>query len=415
MEKKTSIRWKLLAIVLFPILFLGLGIFFFGITLIYGFATNSIRDEVETTTYLLKGCFDLSVRGDYVYEDGIFKKGDINITDSTMLYDIKENSDIDTTIFWGDTRILTTIEDEYGVSAVRTKADSDVRQTVLENGENYFSKKIDINGMDYIGYYTPLKNDDNSIVGMVFAGKPTESVYSQIGKIMLVFLVFSLIAIVAALIAGRRFSESMIVDIGLIKQYLHTLSDGDLNTVMDERIGKRTDEIGEIGIYADKMRYALKNLIELDVLTSLYNRRSCHNKIRALIRDNKNFTFVMCDIDWFKKINDQYGHECGDYILVSISEILKNSVQDCGFASRWGGEEFLLIYELDLENVKKRVEKLLVDIRDKVFEYEGYKIHVTMTFGVKEMTPGIPYENEIKVADDNLYKGKNAGRNQIVC
>ena len=233
MKKKTSIRWKLLAIVLFPILFLGLGIFFFGITLIYGFATNSIRDEVETTTYLLKGCFDLSVRGDYVYEDGIFKKGDINITDSTMLYDIKENSDIDTTIFWGDTRILTTIEDEYGVSAVRTKADSDVRQTVLENGGNYFSKKIDINGMDYIGYYTPLKNDDNSIVGMVFAGKPTESVYSQIGKIMLVFLVFSLIAIVAALIAGRRFSESMIVDIGLIKQYLHTLSDGDLNTVMD--------------------------------------------------------------------------------------------------------------------------------------------------------------------------------------
>ena len=75
LEKKTSIRWKLLAIVLFPILFLGLGIFFFGITLIYGFATNSIRDEVETTTYLLKGCFDLSVRGDYVYEDGIFKKG----------------------------------------------------------------------------------------------------------------------------------------------------------------------------------------------------------------------------------------------------------------------------------------------------------------------------------------------------
>lgn len=415
MKKKTSIRWKLLAIVLFPILFLGLGIFFFGVSLIYGFAANSIRSEVETATYLLKGCFDLSVRGDYVYEDGILKKGDINITDSTMLYEVKENSHVDTTIFWGDTRILTTIEDEYGVSAVKTKADSNVKRTVLENGENYFSKKIDINGTDYIGYYTPLKNGDNSIVGMVFAGKPTELVYKQIGKIMLVFLTFSLIAILAALIAGRRFSRSMIVDIGLIKQYLHTLSDGDLNIVMDERIAERTDEIGEIGIYADKMRYALKNLIELDALTSLYNRRSCSNKIRTLIKDNKKFTFVMCDIDWFKKINDQYGHECGDYILVSISEMLKNSVQDCGFASRWGGEEFLLIYELDLKDVKEKVEKLLVDIRDKVFEYEGYEIHVTMTFGVKEMTPGIPYEDEIRVADDNLYKGKNAGRNQIVC
>lgn len=415
MKKRTSIRWKLLTIVLLPILFLGLGMFSFGITLIHGFATNSVRDEVETTTYLLKGCFDLSVRGDYVYEDGIFKKGNINITDSTMLYQIKKNSNIDTTIFWGDTRILTTIEDKYGVSAVKTKADSSVKEAVLQNGENYFSNKLDINGVDYIGYYTPLRNDDQNIVGMVFAGKPTEFVYRQIGKIMLGFLIFSLMAILVALIASRRFSESMIVDIDLIKQYLHTLSDGDLNIVMDERIARRTDEIGEIGVYVDKVCAALRNLIELDALTSLYNRRSCHNKIRALIKEEKKLTFVMCDIDWFKKINDRYGHECGDYILVSISEMLKNSVQDCGFASRWGGEEFLLVYETGLKNVRGKVEDLLDNICNRVFIYKEQTIHVTMTFGMAEMRQGVPYENEIKVADDNLYKGKNAGRNQIVC
>lgn len=415
MKKKTSINWKMRTIVLFPILLLGLGILFFGIVLIYGFATNIVRNEVETTTYLLKGCFDLSVRGDYSYEDGMLKKGDINITDSTMLYQVRNNAGIDTTIFWGDTRILTTVENEYGVSAIKTKADSDVRQKVLENGENYFSKKLIINGTHYIGYYTPLKNDDESVVGMVFAGKPASVVYRQIGKIMFVFLVFSVLAIVVALIVSKRFSEKMIVDIGLIKQYLQILSDGDLSVTMDKRVVNRTDELGEIGVYVDKVSSALKNLIELDALTSLYNRRSCHNHLRALIKENSVITFVMCDIDWFKSINDRYGHECGDYILVEIAAMLQESVKDCGFASRWGGEEFLLIYRFGMQDAREKAEKLLEDIREREFIYQDQTIHVTMTFGIKEIEKDIPYEDIIKAADDNLYKGKNAGRNQVVC
>lgn len=414
MKKRTSISRKMQTIVLLPILLLGLGILFFGIVLIYGFASNIVRNEVETTTYLLKGCFDLSVRGDYSYEEGMLKKGDINITDSTMLYQVKDNTSIDTTIFWGDTRILTTVENEYGVSAIKTKAQSEVKERVLENGENYFSNRLNINGLSYIGYYTPLKNDDD-IVGMVFAGKPAAAVYRQIGKIMLVFLAFSLVAIVVALVVSRQFSERMIGDIGLIKQYLHVLSDGDLNVTMDERVVNRTDELGEIGIYVDKVSSALKNLIELDALTSLYNRRSCHNHLRALLKQDSKVTFVMCDIDWFKSINDQYGHECGDYILVGISKMLQESVKDCGFASRWGGEEFLLVYRLGMQEAKRKAEQLLNDIRAKVFTYQEQEIHITMTFGIKELEKDVPYEEVIKAADDNLYKGKNAGRNQVVC
>ncbi|MDE5862816.1 MAG: diguanylate cyclase [Lachnospiraceae bacterium] len=415
MKKRTSISRKMQTIVLLPILLLGLGILFFGIVLIYGFASNIVRNEVETTTYLLKGCFDLSVRGDYSYEDGMLKKGDINITDSTMLYQVKNNANIDTTIFWGDTRILTTVENEYGVSAIKTKANSEVKQRVLENGENYFSNRLNINGSSYIGYYTPLKNDDDSIVGMVFAGKPASMVYQQIGNIMVVFLAFSIVAIVVALVVSKRFSQKMIGDIGLIKQYLHVLSDGDLSITIDERVVNRTDELGEIGVYADKVSSALKNLIELDALTSLYNRRSCHNHLRALIKQDCDVTFVMCDIDWFKSINDQYGHECGDYILVGVSEMLQESVKDCGFASRWGGEEFLLVYRLGIQEAKEKTEKLLLDLREKVFTYQEQTIHITMTFGIKEMEKDVPYEEVIKAADDNLYKGKKAGRNQVVC
>lgn len=413
-NQRNSIRWKLLSISLLPTILLGLAIFIFGIFLIYGLSADNIHDELETTTYVLKGCFDLTVRGDYTYEDGMLKKGSINISDSTMLYDIKSKSEIDTTIFWEDTRILTTVENQYGVSAVGTKADEEVVHKVLDDGENFFAKRIQIDGRDYIGYYTPLQNDGGSIVGMIFAGKPTEIVYRNIGKIMLWFMVFSILAILFSSVSNRKFSKSMIEDIDLIKQYLHTISDGNLVGSIDKRITKRKDEIGEIGIYADKMCMALKNLVELDSLTSLYNRRSCNNQIKALIEENRKFTVVMCDIDWFKKINDQYGHDCGDYILTSISAMIRSSVGENGFASRWGGEEFLLIYELDLEAVKQKVEILAEQIRNFVFEYEDKQVKVTMTFGIKEMVGDIPYEEIIKEADDKLYTGKRNGRNQIV-
>ncbi len=413
-SKRNSIKWKLLSISLLPTTLLGAAIFIFGIFLIYGLAADNIHDELETTTYVLKGCFDLTVRGDYTYEDGMLKKGSINISDSTMLYDIKNKSEIDTTIFWRDTRILTTVENQYGVSAAGTKADQEVARMVLEEGENFFAKRIQIDGRDFIGYYTPLQNEGGEIVGMIFAGKPTEIVYRNVGKIILWFLIFSMLAILFSSVSSRKFSIGMIKDIDLIKQYLRTISDGNLVGSIDKRITMRKDEIGEIGVYAEKMCIALKNLVELDSLTALYNRRSCNNQLKALIRENKKFTVVMCDIDWFKKINDQYGHDCGDYILTSISTMIRGSVDGCGFASRWGGEEFLLIYELDLEDVKQKVEMLAEHIRNNIFEYEEKQVRVTMTFGIKEMAGNVPYEEVIKEADDKLYTGKRNGRNQIV-
>lgn len=412
-NKRQSIRWKIFSIILLPTTLLGLAVFVFGIYLIYEFASENIREELETTTYVLKGCFDLTVRGDYTYDGEILMKGDVNISDSTMLYDIKDSAGVDTTVFWGDVRVLTTVENEYGISAVGTKAEKEVAGIVIDQGENYYSNNVTVNGSRYIGYYTPLLNG-KTVVGMVFAGKPMKIVYLRIGEIMLWFLIFTVLAILFAAVISRKFSEGLILDINGIKQYLHRISDGDFADSVDDRIAGRQDEIGEIGVYADKMRLALKTLVELDALTSLYNRRSCNNRLKTLVKHQKQFTIVMCDIDWFKKINDQYGHDCGDYILTSISEMIRESIADCGFASRWGGEEFLLIYELDFEKVKEKVEALAKQIRENEFSYNEQQIKVTMTFGVKEAEQGVAYEEIIKAADERLYVGKRDGRNQIV-
>lgn len=414
-KKRNGIRKKLLFVVLAPIGVLGAMIIIFGVILLYQSYTRSIQDELTSTTNILTDCLELTVRGDYSYEDGMLLKGDLNITDSTMLYRVKEKSEIDTTIFWQDTRILSTVEDEYGVSAVGTKAGPEVVEAVLKQGKDYYSNALDINGVTYIGYYKPLENNDHSIVGMVFAGKRRQLVYKKVCGILLWFLVFSVIAVIIAICLSRPFSNHMVSDINVINEFLKTISEGDLTVILDESIAGRNDELGAIGMYASKMENDLKKLIETDPLTSLYNRRSCNNKLHVLEKQGIKFCVVMCDIDWFKKINDNYGHGAGDYVLVAVSDIIQENIKDCGFASRWGGEEFLLVYQTDFPTVKEKVGQLQKRIREFDFLYNGETIKITMTFGIEAGDKDDSSEDKIKNSDKKLYIGKNNGRDQIVC
>lgn len=415
-KKKTiGIRRKLFSMILFPIVSLSVMIILFGMLFLYHSYTRNIRDELASTTNILIDCLDWTVRGDYSYEKDMLIKGDLNITDSTMLYRIKEKSDIDTTIFWQDTRVLTTVEGQYGVSAVGTKAGPQVIRAVLEQGQDYYSDDLNINGVAYIGYYRPLQNSDQAIVGMVFAGKNKEQVYRNIFFILVWFVLLSLIAILLASSLTRVFSARMVSDIDVINGFLKTISEGDLTAALDERIEGRNDELGTIGQYATKMRNDLKKMIEMDPLTNLYNRRSCNNKLNVLEREQAEYSVVMCDIDWFKKINDNYGHDAGDYILVMVSKMIQDNIKDSGFASRWGGEEFLLVYEMDFEQTRKRVEQLQKDIREFDFQYGDVHIGITLTFGLEEYNRTGSYEERIKSADNKLYIGKNNGRDQIVC
>ncbi len=413
-NRKRSIKEKLLSVVLFPTLMLSLLTVIIGVSLIYAFYANSIHDELAATTKMMLNCLELTVRGDYMYIDGMLIKGDINITDSTMLYRIKEETDIDTTIFWKDERILTTMESESGVSAVGTKANPNVKKAVLVNGEEYFSKNVMVLGQKYIGYYTPLENSSHEVVGMIFAGKKKNRVYLEIGRLIMWFVIFSGVAVAIATFLCKKYSNKMVLDIATINQYLKSISEGDLGVSLDGRIEERRDEIGEIGTYATRMRRNLQELIEMDPLTALFNRRSCNHKLLSLMKKEAVFTVVMCDIDWFKKINDNYGHDAGDYVLKEISAILRNSVENYGFASRWGGEEFLLVYNLPGGQTLTEVEDIQRKIREFPFSYEEKELKITMTFGVEERGEETSYEQIIREADNKLYIGKNSGRDQII-
>lgn len=413
-KNEKSIRTKLISMVLLPILALALMIISIGIVVLYQFYTKSVRNELTAATNTVLDCLNLTVKGDYAYESGMLIKGDLNITDSTMLYRIKDKSQIDITIFWEDTRILSTVADASGVSAVGTKANKEVAEAVLERGECYYSTSLDISGVPYIGYYMPIENVDHTVVGMIFAGKSKELVYRELRTVLLWFLAFSGIAGILAAMFSSIYANRMVADINIINKFIKTIAEGDLTANLDKRIAGRNDELGRIGEYASRMGKDLKKLIERDPLTTLYNRRSCNNKLKVLESEKSQYTIVMCDIDWFKKINDAYGHDAGDYVLVTLSELIWANVRGCGFASRWGGEEFLLVYQLEYEAAMEKVRQIQQEVRAYDFTYEGKTIKVTMSFGVEMEDASMPYEQRILIADENLYIAKNNGRDRIV-
>ena len=161
----------------------------------------------------------------------------------------------------------------------------------------------------------------------------------------------------------------------------------------------------------------LKLMSETDTLTKLMNRRFAeHELISYDESNNKKFiSIALGDIDFFKNINDTYGHECGDYVLYTLAGKFKNHMKNQGFVCRWGGEEFLFVYEgKNGDDARIELEKLRKQIETFPFEYEGNAFNVHMTFGLEEYSNKIGHVKTIESADKKLYLGKESGRNCVV-
>ena len=163
----------------------------------------------------------------------------------------------------------------------------------------------------------------------------------------------------------------------------------------------------------------MEKLATTDTLTGLFNRRKMLESIQQeevrFRRDKKPFLLVITDIDYFKKFNDNYGHDCGDYVLQQVSELMKVSLRQQDVVSRWGGEEFLIMLpETELAGGIMAIEKLRETLASTVYKYEGNTFSVTMTFGVTLYDGSCNIDACIKHADEVLYAGKRGGRNRVV-
>lgn len=162
----------------------------------------------------------------------------------------------------------------------------------------------------------------------------------------------------------------------------------------------------------------LKEQKYIDQLTGLNNRSGFYsvysNRIMSQNMESRN-SIIICDIDYFKKVNDTYGHNVGDEVLVYVAGILKESCQNLGEVIRWGGEEFIILLpDCDLDSAAQIAEKLRATIENGECVSEDTTIKVTMSFGVVEIDLKKDVAENIKSADDNLYRAKKEGRNRIV-
>lgn len=156
----------------------------------------------------------------------------------------------------------------------------------------------------------------------------------------------------------------------------------------------------------------LKEMSYVDRLTGLYNRHYMMDKLEKATEQNSLSTVAMIDIDDFKKINDVYGHNAGDYVLQNLSQIMKDV---CGESviSRWGGEEFLLLFE-NYTGAKDTMENLRATVEKTKFEFEGQRIKVSVTVGIADRGEQKSIDKWVQSADNRLYVGKKQGKNVII-
>ncbi len=165
-----------------------------------------------------------------------------------------------------------------------------------------------------------------------------------------------------------------------------------------------------IGDYESKLSKAAHT----DRLTGLYNRHFMMTELESSMKNDVPLFAAMIDIDDFKKINDRYGHNAGDYVLVNVSRIMREVCSDWKI-SRWGGEEFLILSSgKDSDVVLSVIETLRKRVESEDFVFGEDHIKVTITAGVAGYAGGSSVDQWVKAADDNLYTGKNSGKNRVV-
>lgn len=176
------------------------------------------------------------------------------------------------------------------------------------------------------------------------------------------------------------------------------------NTLLREEIQER-----------QKVEEKLIQLATIDPLTSIPNRRKFDEvleyEMNRETRYKNELSLIFCDLDYFKKINDQYGHKIGDDVLKAFARVVSENIRKTDVIARWGGEEFaILLPETSIMVAARTAEKLRRETEQCGFPHVG---HITASFGVTQYIEGDSEASLINRADDALYKAKKNGRNRV--
>lgn len=156
----------------------------------------------------------------------------------------------------------------------------------------------------------------------------------------------------------------------------------------------------------------------VDALTQLpnrlaYEKRSAQEYARWQRYSNA-LSMAVCDLDFFKKINDSYGHAAGDKVLSKVGELFNKTLRSTDFSCRFGGEEFvILLPETNVDAAKRAMEKVRMRIEESPFHFRGERVQVTISIGISEFATGDTLEQVFERADQAMYEAKHQGRNCV--
>lgn len=307
----------------------------------------------------------------------------------------------------------------------------------LENGA--YSLEVDGENFLYHVRSIPLGYGETWLIGILIPSSYHKSILSEYNQatIFITLILFACIALVGSLIAqyiGKPIQVlnqaandkdvesiqnlpqplSRISEINSLSQGLHLMADtlSDIMKNLENKVAQRTSNL----------KSENENLLEssiTDELTGLHNRRGLNQAFERIfqctLQQNKSITFVLCDIDHFKRVNDKFGHTVGDLALIEVAKILKShlrSTQD--IVARYGGEEFALVFvDTDINHVIESMNEVREELVAKpVFDNQ----HITISFGVTyiEAISSTSQKMLIDETDAKLYRAKNSGRDKIV-
>lgn len=416
-----SLYGTFLYITLVPLAIFGLVMMIYSSYTLMRNISTQVSEELRNVGVAVLASYDASYDGDYnvMIVDGVieFYKGNTYLSDNSELIDrIKEDTDVDISVFFYDTRVLTTITDAEGNRFVGSGANATILNTVVGGRQESFYSNVYIGNGKYFAYYMPIMSKDGlTCLGMIGLATPAAGVSSMMRRSIIENVLIMLLALLLTAWFILHFTSGIINIIGRIMRFLKEISNGNLDMEPDPVLTERKDELGEMGRLANVLRGSLRKLIEHDALTGIYNRRYASKKLDGLVDRAVPFSVAIGDIDFFKKFNDKYGHECGDAVLIEVSRTIGEYMRGKGFAARWGGEEFLLCFEnVSGMSATLACEKVLEEIRERLVEYEGQFLSVTMSFGVAQADPLLSIDENINAADMRLYEAKEGGRNRVV-
>ena len=248
-----------------PVVLLGLLSIFFMLTTVHSSMMEEIEEGLKGTAAATLAAYDQNT-GDYMESsNGDIWKGSYNISRSESLVDrIRDNTGMDVTFFYGDRRIMTSAVDSNGDRILNSPAGDRIVEKVLQNGEEYFSSAVSLDGVMNYGYFMPVyqNGSDDEIIGMVFVGTDKENKDAVVNGIIFGIGAAVCVAMILCIGVGLKLATSISHNIKKSISIMGKVAEGDLTVWVDDKMLKRKDEIGDLSRVTVKLKDTLKGILK---------------------------------------------------------------------------------------------------------------------------------------------------------